>query len=257
MEHTRFRTPPSICGAICLLFAFATIGCGPSKEHRLKADNSYRVSQEYLGNQSYLLAEQEIRKALDTVPDDPRYFELLALIYQAQGRLKHADEAYQVALRHKEVPPSVLVNYSTILLLQDRYDEAIATAQRALRHPDYKKPALAHTNIGLAYLKKAALSNAADHLRTALDFQPTLPEAHHNLGLVYARSGKREQAILSFREAIRTRPSYPEAYASLAQMLLEEGRRQEARDAFERIIDLAPDSTFATASRQQLKRLTP
>lgn len=255
MEHTRFRT--RIWGVICLLSLFAVIGCGPSQEHRLKADNNYRVAQQYLGGQSYLLAEQEIRKSLDAVPDDPRYFELLALIYQAQGRVKHADEAYRAALRHKEVPPSVLVNYSTLLLLQDRYDDAISTAQRALQYPNYDKPALAHTNIGLAYLKKAALSNAADHFRTALDYQPALPEAHHNLGLVYARSGEREQAILSFREAIRTRPSYPAAYVSLAQTLLEEGRREEARDAFERVIYLAPDSTFATASRQQLKRLTP
>lgn len=257
MEHTRFRMPPGVWGVICLISVFAVIGCGPSQEHRLKADNSYRVAQQYLGGQSYLLAEQELRKALDSVPDDPRYFELLALIYQAQGRVKHADEAYRAVLRHKDVPPSVLVTYSTILLLQERYDETISTAQRALQYPNYDKPALAHTNIGLAYLKKAALTRAADHLRTALDYQPALPEAHHNLGLVYARSGAYDQAILSFREAIRTRPSYPEAYVSLAQMLLEEGRRQEARDAFERVIDLAPDSTFATASRQQLKRLAP
>lgn len=254
MEHTQYRT--SVWSVFCLLSVFAVIGCGPSQEYRLKADNNYRVAQQYLGGQSYLLAEQEIRKALDNVPDDPRYFELLALIYQAQGRVKHADEAYRAALQHKDVPSSALVNYSTLLLVQERYDEAIATAQRALRNSDYDKPALAHTNIGLAYLKKAALTQAAEHLRTALDYQPALPEAHHNLGLVYARSGKYDQAILSFREAIRTRPSYPEAYVSLAQMLLEEGRRQEARDAFERVIDLAPNSTFATASRQQLKRLS-
>ncbi len=257
MKHIPFRPQHSILGIICLISAFVTIGCGPSQEHRLKADNSYRVAQQYLGGKSYLLAEQEIRKSLDAVPDDPRYYELLALIHQAQGRLKHADEAYRAALQQADVPPSVLVNYSTILLLQNRYDEAITTAQRALADANYDKPALAHTNIGLAYLKKAALSRAADHFRTALDYQPALPEAHHNLGLVYARSGERDQAILSFREAIRTRPSYPEAYASLGHMLLEEGRRQEARDAFERVITIAPDSTFATASRQQLKRLTP
>lgn len=240
-----------------LLSVWLLLGCGPSPALRIQADNNYRAAQQYLGGQSYLLAEQEVRKSLDIVPDDPRYFELLALIYQAQGRLKHADEAYRAALQHKDVSPSALVNYSTLLLLQERYDESIATAQRALKHQNYDKPALAHTNIGLAYLKKAALSRAAEHLRTALDYQPALPEAHHNLGLVYARSGENNEAILSFREAIRTRPSYPEAYVSLAQLLLEEGRHREARDAFERVIDLAPDSSFAVASRRQLQRLTP
>ncbi|ETX03541.1 MAG: hypothetical protein ETSY2_33170 [Candidatus Entotheonella gemina] len=242
MKHTRFRKR-SIRIATCFMSAWGLISCGPSQEHRIRADNSYRTAQQYLGGQSYLLAEQEIRKSLDNVPGDPRYFELLALIYQAQGRLKHADEAYRAALQDKDVPPSVLVNYSSLLLLQERYDDAISTAQRALQDTDYDKPALAHTNIGLAYLKKASLSQAAEHLRSALDYQPALPEAHHNLGLVYARSGEYNEAILSFREAIRTRPSYPEAYVSLAQVLLEEGRHQEARNAFERVIDLAPDAT--------------
>lgn len=256
MQDTRFRKR-HIWIVICFINALALMGCGPSQEYRVQADNSYGVAQQYLGGQSYLLAEQEIRKALDIVPDDPHYFELLALIYQAQGRLKHADEAYRAAMLHQDVPPSVLVNYSSLLLLQKRYDEAINTAQRALQHPGYDKPALAHTNIGLAYLKQASLSRAAEHLRTALDYQPTLPEAHHNLGLVYARLGQYDEAILSFREAIRTRPSYPEAYVSLAQTLLEEGRYQEARQAFEQVIDLAPDSTFAVASRRQLQRLAP
>jgi len=256
MPHTLFHKRRIwILAAISI--AWISMGCTPSQQHLIQADDSYRAAQEYLGGQSYLLAEQEIRKSLDIVPDDPRYFELLALIYQAQGRLKHAEEAYHAALRRKDVPPSTLVNYSSLLLLQNRYDEAIATAERALQHPSYDKPALAHTNIGLVYLKQGALERAAEHLRTALDYQPALPEAHHNLGLVQARSGQYEEAILSFREAIRTRPSYPEAYASLAQVLLEEGRHQEARNAFERVIDLAPDSPYAVASRRQLQRLTP
>ncbi len=263
MQHTRSRQARSRQGnkniwiLAGLISAWMLLGCGPSQKLRTQADHNYRVAQQYLGGKSYLLAEQEIRKSLDTVPNHPHYFELLALIYQAQGRLKHADEAYRAALRHQDVPPSVLVNYSSLLLLQDRYDDAIATAQRALQHDNYDKPALAHTNIGLAYLKKAALSRAVEHLQTALDYQPTLPEAHHNLGLVYARSGDYHDAILSFREAVRTRPSYPEAYVSLARLLLEEGRHQEARDAFKQVIDLAPDSTFAIASRRQLQRLTP
>lgn len=256
MNHTRSHKQ-RLWIVAAIVAAWVSTGCGPSQQHRLQADNSYRAAQEYLGGQSYLLAEQEIRKSLDAVPDDPRYVGLLALIYQAQGRLKHADEAYLATLRHGDVAPSVLVNYSSLLLLQNRYDAAIAMAQRALQHTGYEKPALAHTNIGLAYLKQGVLDRAAEHLRTALDYQPNLPEAHHNLGLVQARLGAHEEAILSFREAIRVRPSYAEAYVSLAQVLLEEGRHQEARSAFEQVIDLAPDSSLAVASRRQLKRLMP
>jgi type IV pilus assembly protein PilF len=247
-----------IGGPLLLVFLVSLLsGCGASARLRLQADDHYQLAQSYLGNRSYLLAEQEIRKALDLVSDESRYFELLALVYQAQGRLQLAEEAYRLALQQTNVPPSVLVNYSTLLLLQERSDDAIALVRQVLRDPNYKKPALAYTNLGLAYFKKGALHQATQQLHTALEYQANLPEAHYNLGLVYARIGEPDKAIQEFREAIRFRPSYVEAHASLGEVLLEVGRTKEARQAFERVVTLAPDSDMAVASRAQLKLLTP
>jgi type IV pilus biogenesis/stability protein PilW len=229
----------------------------PPGEDRYRPDDHYRLAQSYIGNGSYLLAEQEIKQALALAPDDPRYLELLALIYQAQGRLQLAEGAYRHALQKAEPPPSVLVNYSTLLLLFGRIDEAISCIQRALRDPRYNRPALAYTNMGLAYFQKGAPLRAIEQFRIALEYQSNLPEAHYNLGLVYAQTGELDKAIRAFREAVRYRPSYVEAHASLGAVLLETGRQEEARAAFERVIALAPDSDMATASRQQLKHLTP
>jgi type IV pilus biogenesis/stability protein PilW len=231
--------------------------CGPPPQVRLQADDRYQLAQSYLGSGTYTLAEQEIRKAIELLPDEARYYELLALIYQAQGRLQPAEDAYRLALQKPSVPPSVLVNYSTLLLLRERPEEAIAMARRALQEPRYSKPALAYTNIGVAYLKKGAWQQALVELRSALDYQPDLPEAHYNLGLVYMALGQSDKAVRTFREAIRYRPSYVEAHASLGRALLEIGRKDEARLAFERVIALAPDSEIAVASRKQLQHLTP
>src|SRR5262249_49416226 len=67
-------------------------GCASSGQVRTQADDHYRLAQSYLSNESHLMAEQEIRKALTLRPDDARYFECLALInqmqvYQPQGEL--------------------------------------------------------------------------------------------------------------------------------------------------------------------------
>jgi type IV pilus assembly protein PilF len=266
---------------LALLASVLAGGCAASmQQSHLEAGEHYRLAQSYLGSGSYLNAEQEIKKALDVVSDDPRYYELLALVYQAQARLQLADEAYRLALQQTDVPPSVLVNYSTLLLLLNRLDQAIAMAQQALRDPHYSKPELAYTNLGLAYLKKGSLPQAVEQFRAALSHQPDLPEAHYNLGLVYLRLGDREQAIRAFREAIRYRPSYVEAYSSLGKALLEAGRTDEANEAlghvvslgkallkagrtdearlaFERVVALAPNSDMAMTSRNQLKLLSP
>ena len=234
------------------LGVLGAVGCGPSPRLRVQAEERYRLAQQYLGTQSYLLAEQEIRAALDSLPHEPKYFELLGLIYQAQDQWGRAEEAYQIALQDDQVPSSVLVNYSALLILLERYDEAIRFANQALKNPGYAKPALVHTNLGLAYIKKNQLTRAEEHLQVALEYQPSLPEAHHNLGLVYTRMGKHAQAMQAFRRAIRVRPAYAESFASLGHLFLAGGRLDEARDAFERVIALAPDSDMAVVSRRQL-----
>lgn len=242
-------------------------GCAGSARLNIQADDHYRLAQSYLSNTSYVLAEQEIRKALGLRPEDPRYLECLALVHQAQvyqpqgglnrTRLQLAEEAYRMALRQTEAAPSVWVNYSTVLLLSERLDEAIVAAQHALQARGYDQPARAYTNIGIAYLNKGALPQAVEQFRKAIDYQTNLPEVHHNLGLAYAGLGRHADAIRAFREAIRYRPSYVDAHLGLGKALLAEGRRDEARLAFERIIALAPGSEIAADLRIQLKSHTP
>ncbi|MCZ6874483.1 MAG: tetratricopeptide repeat protein [bacterium] len=283
---------------LVLLILFMSIlfgGCSATRQQsRYKANEHYHLAQAYLGNGAYHFAEQEIKKALDLVSDEARYYEFLALIHQAQGRLPLAEQAYRLALQQTDVPPSVLVNYSTLLLLLERTDQAIAIVQQVLRNPHYDKLELAYTNLGLAYLKKGALRQkkgaprqaaeqfrqAVEQFRIALTYQPDLPEAHYNLGLAYMRLKDREKAILAFRKAARFRPSYVPAHFSLGEVLLETGRTDEAylalehvvslgkallkagrtdeaRLAFERVVGLAPDSDMAMTSRKQLKLLNP
>src|SRR5262245_62136255 len=179
-------------------------GCASSAQVRLQGDDHYRLAQSYLSNDSPLLAEQEIRKALALRPDDARYLECLALIhqvqvYQTQGtlnltRLQLAEEAYRAALRQVDAPPSVLVNYSTVLLLRERPDEAIVMAQRALQVPGYDQPARAYTNIGIAYLKKGAFTQAVEYFQQARDYQANLPEVYQSLGLAYGGPGRGAEA---------------------------------------------------------------
>lgn len=242
-------------------------GCASSGRVRLQADEDYRLAQLYLGDEAYSQSEQAIRRALAVQPADARYLGLLALIHhrqvsQAHGglnrtRLQLAEEAYRMALRQADAPPSVMVNYSALLLLSERPEEAIAMAQRALQVPGYDQPARAYNNIGLAYLDKGAFTQAAEHFHKALDYQANLPEVHHNLGLAYTRLGRRADAIREFREAIRFRPAYVEAHSELGKGLLADGRKDEARLIFERVIALAPGSDIAADVREQLKSLTP
>lgn len=240
-----------------VLMGQGVVACGPPPQVRLQADDRYQLAQSYLGKGSYALAEQEIRKALELVADEARYYELLGLIHQAQGRLQPAEDAYRLALQQSSVPPSLFVNYGALLLARERPDDAIPLIRKALQDPRYGKPAVAYTNLGLAYFKKGDLPQALEQFRSAVTYQPDLPEAHYNLGLLHDALGQSEPAVRAFQEAVRYRPTYVDAYASLGKALVAAGRKGEARLALERVIALAPDSDLALASRRQLQQLTP
>lgn len=241
--------------AVALLLAIsASLGCTTTAKQQAQADNYYQLAQTYLGAESYDAAEQAIHQALHLQPREPRYFELLALTHQARNRLDLAEDAYRQALQQRDPPPSVLVNYSTLLLLRGRPDEALELAQRALKDPGYDRPAFAHVNMGLAYSQQGQFAQAVTQFRRALTYR-SLPEAHHNLGLTYRRMGRREAAIQAFRDAIRLRPTYAAAHAGLGEALLANGQTGEARQALERVVALQPDSPLAVAAREQLDRL--
>ena len=241
--------------ALLLAVAGVLLGCGTIAEQRAQADNYYRLAQTYLGAESYEAAEQAIRQALSLRPREPSYFELLALTYQVRNRFDLAEDAYRQALQQSNPSPSVLVNYST-LLLRGRPEEALDLAQRALKNPGYDRPALAHVNMGLACSQQGQFELAVAQFRCALTYR-SLPEAYHNLGLAYNRMERPDAAIQSVREAVRLRPAYAAAYAGLGDALLAAGQVDEARRALERVIALQPDSPLAAASREKLDRLAP
>ena len=83
------------------------LSCDTASQKRLQAADHYHFAQSYLANQSYALAEQEIRKALLMKSQDAEYLGFLALIYQARGQLDAAEEAYHRALEQADIPPAV------------------------------------------------------------------------------------------------------------------------------------------------------
>ena len=245
-----------LASILLLAVAGVSLGCTTAAKQQAQADNYYQLAQTYLGAESYEAAEQAIRQALSLRPREARYFELLALTHQVRNRFDLAEDAYRQALRQRDPPPSVLVNYSTLLLLRSRPDEALELAQRALKDPGYDRPAFAHVNMGLAYSQQGKFTQAVTQFRRALTYR-SLPEAYHNLGLAYDRMGRSDAAIRAFRDAVRLRPAYAAAYAGLGDALLAAGQVDEARQALERVIALQPDSPLALASREQLDRLAP
>ena len=84
---------------------YGSEGAVRQRKYSLAQSNIIALLNHTLATIPYDLAEQEIRKALNLSAEEPRYFGLLALIYQARGQLRLAEDAYRSALKADKVPP--------------------------------------------------------------------------------------------------------------------------------------------------------
>jgi Tfp pilus assembly protein PilF len=100
---------------------------------------------------------------------------------------------------------------------------------------------------------------AARLLEEALLLSPADEDLHYNIGIAYSRSGAITNAELHYREALRLLPDYPEVHNNLGNLLLHAGRLGEAEEQFTEAIKLMPELSTAHNSlgivRQNQHRL--
>jgi tetratricopeptide (TPR) repeat protein len=97
-----------------------------------------------------------------------------------------------------------------------------------------------HYGLGLALSEKGRLSEAAEHLRTALALEPSHRNAQNTLGSVLAKMGRPEAAIAAFEKVIKIDPDYAGAYYNLGRVYRSMGRFDAAARNFKKAVELHP-----------------
>ncbi len=100
--------------------------------------------------------------------------------------------------------------------------------------------ALAHINLGIAYLNRGRLDDAERELLKAIEIHPGASEAHAGLGVVRASSGRAEEALESYRAALRLDPGSSSTHREMASLLLARGDSSQALVHFREASALAP-----------------
>ena len=122
-------------------------------------------------------------------------------------------------------------------------DEAIAHFETALEvSPAFGE---AHTNLGVALIRKGKLDDAIAHFEKALKVDPNSLDAHINLGIVLLQKGKLDDAIPHLEKAIVLSPDSAELQVNLGAALVQKGRFDEAVPHFEKVLTLEPNSAEA------------
>jgi type IV pilus assembly protein PilF len=114
----------------------------PTASDQTQADRLAQVRLElaaaYYSRRQYLVALDEVKRALDARPDLPEALNVRGLIYSALGELRLAESSFQRALELTPQDGDVLHNYGGFLCEQRRFDEADALFVKALGLPRYR-----------------------------------------------------------------------------------------------------------------------
>jgi len=129
-----------------------------------------------------------------------------------------------------------------------RNDRALSLHALALDPDNW----MAHTILGIDYVKSQRPAEALPHLEAALRVNPEA-ETSYNMAVVQEALGRPDLAVPFYREALRYKPAYPEALNNLGVHLAREGKIAEAVTHYREALRLRP--MYAEAGRNLAKAL--
>jgi len=217
-------------------------------------------------------AEDVVRTAMQSMPDDPDLLVVRATLDLRRGETEPAEIALRQAIATDPYHKPARNRLGQLLVESDRPQEAIAVYEDLLRispgdsealftigsillqsNPVEALPYLEEavrlapgrtlnlTTLGIAYIQCNRFNEAEATLRRALDVDPDNHETLNNLGITLARQGKNDEAIRVFNSILEEQPEYIQARNNLAIALGESGHIQEAEREARKALARKPD----------------
>jgi len=197
----------------------------------------------------------EIKKLLETDPEDFQAQCRLGEVYFAKGMLDEAYENVKKAIEIAEVLRAQMAeslamyyaNLGTILATQSKLDEAMEQYRKALSiNP---RDVLALFNLGRASFDQDNYMEAKDLYEHLVEVTPDDPIAWFQLGKVYEKLDLRnisdlhtlDAAIMAYRRVIELDPHHLEAAFALMEIHMNLRKPEEAIGVLENAVQNNPD----------------
>jgi TolB-like protein/Tfp pilus assembly protein PilF len=156
-----------------------------------------------------------------------------------QESMKLASEAAHKALSLDNSDPSIHVALCNLSIMQRQYDQAIASAERAVEL--CPSGARAHSSLGTALVFACRPTEAVRALEFAIRLNPFPGGRNFSmLGSAYRMLGRDEEAIEMYKKGLRVEPGDLFIHLGLAVAYLKSGREAEARNQAAEVMNLHP-----------------
>lgn len=173
------------------------------------------------------------------------------------SRAGDLDTAIALFAKAVEIDPELVpahVASARLLLARERYEEALAAAERARR----LDPALAEVQ-PLRYEAYRRLGREGEALAVFEEMAAADPkglaDALYDQGRAAFEAGDAAQAVQALEQAVQANPDHARAHYTLGLSYANAGDNAKARQHLERFVELAPDDAEAASAREMLRYL--
>lgn len=162
----------------------------------------------------------------------------------SKGRYVSAEQLYLTLYDIEPDNVAGLVNLGTILLHNNKYEEAVHYLSRAARLAP--QVAVCSYLAGIAYYRLEQMPEAQRMFARAVQLDPGNAEAFFYLANIEGISGTYDRALKHFAAAVKIRPQLADAHYNMARLYAETSRIPEAARSYDRAVQNGsmPDPDF-------------
>jgi tetratricopeptide (TPR) repeat protein len=213
------------------------------------ADNFYILSKIYYilfrtGDKKALKQAQE--NALIAIKVDPYYAEvynMLGLIYEAQGRNNEAAVNYERTFLINPNLTQAMVSLERVNDKRGKRGETLKSFEKAVaRYPNY--PVIAE-KLAQLYLQKGQIREAIDLANTMLKDNPKSVQGLSIRAESYYKQRDIKNALSDYQQVLISDPKNINAHLKLGEIYFSKGNRAMARNEFEQVVLLDMNNSYA------------
>jgi eukaryotic-like serine/threonine-protein kinase len=187
-------------------------------------------------------ARKYLEKAINIDSTFAMAYVFLAFTFEKLNDYNASMTAYQKAARYYQKTPErerLMVEAALAANVEKNLEKALNLLKEVTeKYPKYKG---AHYYLGSGYMRQNMMSEAIDHLTTALQLDPEFGPALNQLGYVYAEIGEYDKAIDCFKRYAAVNPGDPNPFDSMAELYFRMGRLNDAIAEYNEVLEIKPD----------------
>ncbi len=254
MSKTPVRAPLLF---IALTFS-ACSSMNPSVSPELRArrvDIHYQLGVDALNKGNMPKAFEELLHAESVNPDRSEVLGALGYAWQLRGNLSKANAYYSRAIKH-DPSSATYNNYGGLMLRMHKPEAAEKYFRKALSNPSYRQPDIAYINLGDALLLQGRFNEAIAAYRQARILNRFQETSRIREARAYVRYHRIIDAKALYETILRDKPGNRQALEGLINLLRKEKNISEIREQLERFHKFTSNPLNKAWSEEEIKGLS-